>query len=292
MTQADLQRILPGINQYRDDVQGLGSFVTGADSEIVMEHGHRENFFCTPDTISNRDITKNNTSILPPGYFFTRIATTSAIEGEPPTTNKFPAVTADKSDMSQFELYIYSQVWDGLMTGLPVKENSADKTIKTNIDGYTADYAINDFFPQQDSPTGKITLKMYDGIQDNWDKRQEINGVKVKIPAEVAIAKAVDNGFTDSQSKAQFFDLDATKRIVVFGHTHVARLIPFENLENKKTIYANAGTWIDENPGFPTMTFVVITPAKTGSAPEFVNVYKYEADNSITQWYAPQAITK
>ena len=292
MTQADLQRILPGINQARDDIQGLGAYTTGANSEIVMEHGHRWNLFCAPDTISNRDITKNNTSILPPGYFFTRIATSSVIEGQPPTTNKFPTVTADKTDKSQFALYLYSQVWQSLMSGLPVKEKSTDKTIKTNIDGFTEDYAINDLFPQQDPATGKISMILYEGIQDTWDQRQTINGVKVKIPTDVAMAKAVDNGFTDGLAKTQFFDVDATQRIVVFGHTHVVQVLPFENLKNKKTIYANSGTWIDNNQGFPTMTFVVITPSKPGSAPEFVNVYKYSADNTITQWVDAQAITK
>ncbi len=206
-----------------------------------MEHGHRENFFCAPDTISNRISPRTIRPYHPPArYFFTRVATTSVVEGEPPTTNKFPTVTANKTDKSQLDLYIYSQVWTGLMTGLPVKENSAEKTIKTNIDGYTEDYAINDFFPVQDPATGNISVKMYAGAQDNWDQRQTINGVKVHIPAEIALAKATDNSFTDSQSKTQFFDVDATKRIVVFGHTHVVQLLPFENLKNMKTIYANA----------------------------------------------------
>jgi hypothetical protein len=54
-TEADIQRILPGINQARDNVQGLGTYVTGVQSEIAIEHGHRYNFFCAPDPISNRD---------------------------------------------------------------------------------------------------------------------------------------------------------------------------------------------------------------------------------------------
>ena len=88
-----------------------------------------------------------------------------------------------------------------------------------------------------------------------------------------------------------FFDLDETQRIVVFGHTHVVRLIPFTNLKNKKTIYANSGTWIDNAQGFPSKTFVVITPAKPGSAPQLVNLYQYAADKSVTQWFDAQAIT-
>jgi UDP-2,3-diacylglucosamine pyrophosphatase LpxH len=291
MTQADVQRIFPGINQARDNIQGLGAYTTGSNSEITIEHGHRTNIFCAPDPISNRDITNNTTSVLPPGYFFTRIATSSVIEGQPQSGNTFPDVTANPNDASQNSLFAYSQVWKSLMQRLPVKEKPTDQVIKTNIDGYTQDYAINDFFPQQNTSTGKIELKLFNGIQDTWDQRQTINGVKIKVPVEIAILKAIDNGFTDSQAKTQFFDVDSSQRIVIFGHTHVAQLIPFTNLKNMKTIYANSGTWIDNAQGYPTMTFVVITPAIPGSAPQLVNLYQFSTDKSVTQWSDAQAIT-
>jgi len=291
ITEADVNRILPGINQARDNVQGLGQYITGANSEIVIEHGHRYNFFCAPDQISNRDITKNNSSVLPPGYFFTRIATSSVIEGHPSSTNTFPNITDVKSDDSQKGYFLYFKVWKSILDTLPVKEKFADKVIKTNIDGYTQDYAINDVIPQQ-NPTDKILdVNLYKGIQDTWEERQTLNGVKAKIPVSEAITEAADAGYTDAQAKKQFFDLDASKRIVVFGHTHVARLLPLSNLEGKKTIYANSGTWIDNAQGSPTMTFVVITPPKSGSAIESVNLYKYSADKTITQWADAQAIT-
>jgi hypothetical protein len=108
----------------------------------------------------------------------------------------------------------------------------------------------------------------------------------------MVILKVIDNGFIDSQSKTQYYDLDATWRIVVFGQTHVVQLIPFTNLKNMKTIYVNSGTWIDNTKGYPTMTFMVITPAKPGSAPQLVNVYQYSADKPVTQWFDAQAITK
>lgn len=127
-------------------------------------------------------------------------------------------------------------------------------------------------------------MTLYKGIQDTWGERQKMNGVKVKISAEDAIIKATDAGFTDIQAKNQYFDLDSSKRIVIFGHTHVARILPFSNQKDQKTIYANAGTWIDDAQGYPTMTFVVITPPKSGSAVQFVNLYKYSADKTITQW--------
>ena len=57
-----------------------------------------------------------------------------------------------------------------------------------------------------------------------------------------------------------------------------------------KTIYANSGTWIDNAQGYPTRTFVVITPPKADSAIETVNLYQYSPDQTITQWTEAQAI--
>ncbi|MGZ5490638.1 MAG: metallophosphoesterase [Nitrososphaeraceae archaeon] len=291
LTEADLERILPGINQERDDVQGLGKYITGKNSEIVIEHGHRYNFFCAPDQISNRDITNNNSSILPPGYFFTRIATSSVVEGFPKSSNTFPDVTADKNNASQYGYYVYNLTWKGVLSNLPVNESFSDKAIKTNIDGYTQDYAINDLIPHQNPTDGLIDVNLYKGVQDTWDERQALNGVNVKIPVDEAIAKANDYDFTDAQAKIQYFDKDASKRIVVFGHTHGACILTDTNLTDEKTIYANSGTWIDNAQGYPTMTFIVIIPPQSGSAIEIVNLYKYSLDDTITQWGEAQAIT-
>ncbi|PRR82643.1 hypothetical protein CLVI_16100 [Clostridium vincentii] len=289
MTEADVQRILPDINQARDNVQGLGSYITGANSEIIIEHGHRYNFFCAPDQISNRDITNNNSSVLPPGYFFTRMATSSVTEGHPASNNTLPDVTANSKDESQNGYFLYRESWKSMVTALPVKEKLTDKVIKTNIDGYTQDYAIGDLIPNLTD--GILDVNLYKGIQDTWEERQTLNGVKVKMPVSKAITGASDARFTDAQAKKQFFDRDDSKRIVVFGHSHVARIVPSSNMKNKKTIYANSGTWIDNAQGYPTMTFVVITPPKSGSAIETVNLYKYSADKTITQWEEAQAIT-
>ncbi|HOV93735.1 MAG TPA: metallophosphoesterase, partial [Spirochaetales bacterium] len=68
-----LDRALPGINQARD-VNGLGKCVTGIRDEIVIEHGHRYDVFSAPDSVSNKEITGDAPSILPPGYFYARIA--------------------------------------------------------------------------------------------------------------------------------------------------------------------------------------------------------------------------
>jgi UDP-2,3-diacylglucosamine pyrophosphatase LpxH len=291
VTRADMQRIFPGINQAPDNIQGLGTYVTGADSEIAIEHGHRYNFFCSPDPISGPNITLSDTSVLPPAYFMNRIGTSSKVEGHPTSSNVLPAITANVKDESQFGYYLYARAWAIVLSQYPVKEAFSDKVLKTNIDGFTEDYAIYDFIPRFDPYSGKLDVNLYKGVQDNWAKRQELDGVPVKIPLQDAILKAADDAFSDSQAKIQYFDRDSSKRIVVFGHTHVARLDPYTNLAGRKTIYANSGTWIDNAQGAPSMTFIVITPPGTDSAIESVNLYRYTNDTTVTQLEDTQVIT-
>jgi UDP-2,3-diacylglucosamine pyrophosphatase LpxH len=292
LTEADVERILPGINQISDDVQGLGTYITGANSEITIEHGHRYNIFCAPDNFSNRDITNDASSILPAGYFFTRVATSSEVEAITTSANTVSAITApDKSAASQFGYYLYYMFWKEALTNLPIAENFTDKVIKTNINGYTENVSINDLLPYQDPATGLIDVTLYKNVQDNWEANEKLNGVAVHIPVEIALAEGSAVGYTDVQAKTQYFDVDASKRIVVFGHTHSACIIPGTNLDNQKTIYVNDGTWIDNAEGYPTMTFVVITPPASGSAVEIVNLYKYSLNNTFTQWAEAQAIT-
>ncbi|KNZ41332.1 hypothetical protein AKG39_12605 [Acetobacterium bakii] len=289
-TDADLARIFPGINQARDSMQGLGTYVTGTNSEIVIEHGHRYDFFSAPDPISNRDITQNGTSILPSAYFYARIGTSSIAEGFPKTTNTFPELKVDKTDASQLNIYRYAQVWKALLTNIPINESYADATITTNIDGFTQTYAVNDILPHQNED-GTLGMNLYQDIENTWDERQTINGVKVNIPVSDAITKSADTAFIDSQAQTQIFDTDPTKRIVVFGHTHHARITAMSNAANQKTIYANSGTWSDHATGNPTMNFVVISPPKADSDIEIVNLYQYATDKTVTQWAEGQAIT-
>ena len=281
VTAEDIESILPGIDQQRD-VQGLGSYSPEGHPEIIMEHGHRYNFFCAPDPISNRDIAPG--SILPPGYFFTRIATTSVVEGFPEAAGKIPEVTLISYGEEQIFAYIYWKAWYGLMTDFPVNEGFDEKIIKTNIDGFTENYSISDLMPYQLSAGGYINIKLYKKILGTWDERQALNRVFVKIPLKEAIMEAGSGTETDAQAEVQYFkNPDSDKRIVVFGHTHEPRIIASQNLRGQKTIYANSGTWIDQNPKFHTMTFVVITPQGNSSLPLSLSLYHYSPDGTITK---------
>jgi predicted phosphodiesterase len=85
----------------------------------------------------------------------------------------------------------------------------------------------------------------------------------------------------DDQSGVQFFNNpDSDKRIVIFGHSHEARVIASVNENQEKNVYVNSGTWIDKNKC--TMTFVVVIPQKSkDSAPTFVNLCQYSPSGDI-----------
>ncbi|GAB1444260.1 hypothetical protein MASR2M39_31100 [Ignavibacteriales bacterium] len=291
VTEADIARVFPGINQARGSVQGLGEYVTGDKNSIVIEHGHKYNFFCAPDPVSIKNTTGKPNSIMPPGYFFTRIATSSIVQGKPKTENTFPLHEIDKNDPDQMLLNYYYMCWKGILETLPVKEKFSEKVIVTNIDGLNDTYSMSDVIPQYNTSTKKFSVKLYDGLVSTWEKRQEINGVTAKIPAADAILGANDDDLTDLQSKYQYFDTDPSKRIVIFGHTHKAKIVPFENLKGQKTVYANSGTWIDHSLNYPNSTFVVVTEGGSDSPLTFVNLYQYTGSGTVTQWGTAQAIT-
>ena len=135
-------------------------------------------------------------------------------------------------------------------------------------------------------------MTLYSGILDTWKYRQIMNKVNVLIPTSDAINKANDNVYTDEMSDMQYFsNPNSDTRIILFGHTHVAKITPYSTHKNEKAIYVNSGTWIDNNKDNPTMTFVVLIPRKNStSIPAFVNLYQYLPNGTIIK-LAAQAIT-
>ena len=273
---AEVDRIFPGINQARDTA-GLGTY--NPKPNIAIEHGHRYNFFCAPDPLSNANLT-NGKSILPSGYFFTRIATSSVVEGKPKSNNAFPRITPANFDVTQMNYFEYSLVWKNILSTLPIAENFSDKVIKTSIDGFTQTYSVEDLLPHQ-GKDGKLSVNLYSGIVENWQYRQILNHVSVPIDVREAIKGAPVTDFTDQQAQTQYFDRDGSIRVVVFGHTHEAKIILSKNFRGNDVVYANSGTWIDTEPNAPTRTYVVIE-RNEGSANTTVGLYQYNEDGSST----------
>ena len=277
ITAANIESILPGINQARDAVLGLGTYSPVDYPAIAIEHGHRYNFFCAPDPISNQDIAPGN--ILPPGYFFTRIAALYVIQNRPKPRDTLSVITQNFSGGgSQDLLFRYWKKWALTMKMFPLKNKFDEAIIHTNINGFTGNYSVNDLVPYQSSPGGLINVNLYNGIQDHWEARQTLNNVPIHITTAEAIDSVISSTETDHQAILQYFMNPASdKRIVVFGHTHEPKMVASENLHNKRCIYANSGTWIDHNPDKTTMNFIVITPQSVDvSSQTLVKLYNFE----------------
>jgi UDP-2,3-diacylglucosamine pyrophosphatase LpxH len=272
----DVQRVFPGITEARD-ARGLGACTPLDRPEIIIEHGHRYDFFNAPDPISNRSITKI-ASIMPPGFFVSKIAATSDQE-----RGRSVFIRQQLSGIAAASQHYlsYWAAWQLIMLQKPVQESWKDKIIKTGIDGYTDMYAIDDLIPYHQSDNGPLDVNLYKGIVATWYERQQSNNVAVPILAEIAIAAGAFNPALDAQAIEQYFwNKSSGKRIVVFGHTHSAGLYTFINSQLRGTIYANSGTWVDN--GNPTCTFAAIIPQKDQqSVTETVTVYQYEDENNI-----------
>jgi UDP-2,3-diacylglucosamine pyrophosphatase LpxH len=280
ITAEEIEAILPGINQARD-VRGLGAYSPDYLPELVIEHGHRYNFFCAPDH-SNRTVTQTD-SILPTGYFFTRMATSSVVQGRPKIDMNIPIVTENELGEEQYLYYLYYKAWEKLINVFPVNEGINEPAIHTGIDGFTNSYAIKDVLPYQDPENNYINVNLYKGIVESWEERQANNLVPILIPTEEAILKAALSSHLDDQSANQFFiNPNSNKRIVIFGHTHDARLITSYNENMDANVYVNSGTWIDSKD--LTMTFVVVIPPKDDKSNKgYVGLYQYADEGKISK---------
>lgn len=290
----NIERILPGINQVRDSEDaafGLGTYSPADYPKIAIEHGHRYNYFCAPDQFSNQEVAPG--TILPPGYFFTRIGAEHVFQLKTEDfipANIIPLVTPNSAGgESQMALYAYYGLWNFTLDLFSIKNDFADKMIVTNVNGFTDTYSVNDLLPYNEED-GSIAVNLYAGAQDTWTERCELNNVPVAIPVVTAISGAASNELTDSMAISQYFENPASdKKLVVFGHTHEAKIIASENLDGEKTLYANSGTWIDHNPGRTTMHFVIITPQADAAAAE-TKVVLYNFENQVVTKMAEDSV--
>ncbi|MFZ4592100.1 MAG: metallophosphoesterase [Ignavibacteria bacterium] len=280
ITAANIDGVLPGINQARDAVQGLGTYSPFGQPKIAIEHGHRYNLFCAPDPYSNQTIAPG--TIMPPGYFFTRIVALSVKQNSPPPGDTTSVVTPNLSGgTSQDLLYRYWKNWYIAVNLFHISNRFDENIIVTNVNGFTGTFKVDDLIPFQSSPGGFINVNLFNGCQETWDARQTYNNVPVHISTSRAIDSVNSGTEVDYQATLQYFmNPISNKRLVVFGHTHVPKITTSQNYLNEKCVYANSGTWVDSNSAMTTMKtrhFVVITPQDGGASSQtLVKLYTFE----------------
>ena len=294
VTEACVSSILPGLRQARDVGKlGVGTYHPEGYPQIAIEHGHRFDFFCSPDPYSNQDIAPG--CILPPGYFFTRIAVNSITN--PPTeigdTTRVRTVTLNSADTTQVNSFIYYNIWKNVLASyIPVKDNFDEPIIRTDIGGLTGSFRINDVIPFN-RVNGSIDMTLYSGIcsQRTWENRLAFNNVPVKTLAKDAIPGSLQTAFLDEQSNTQFFQNDTSQvRIVIFGHTHIPMIKSYFSARKGDCLYANSGTWIDKkvkhgatvDQDIENMDFIVLMPQSADTSMMKVERFKYRKGQHVS----------
>ncbi len=233
------------ITQARDKA-GLGKYEPTSD--IVIEHGHRYDFYNAPDPLSNKNIDNVTAqSILPPGFFVTKVASTADLENAniPRALYRSSGTSEDKTklniDNNTANQLAYIASWVAILAKKPVK--NMDAPILTGIDGYTGEYKLSDVVPSK-------SYKLYTDthLSAKWAQRSVANGASPHVPFAEAIVAGAFNFVYEYLAYSQYYwNKKVRKQIVVFGHTHEAALTRgYDNCYIDATLYANPGTWIDK----------------------------------------------
>lgn len=257
---------------WKSEVLGLGKYEPV--DKILMEHGHRYDFFNCPQPLIN------DGQILPPGYFVTRLYA-SGLAARMPPSKDIPSIGGDIEFVTAWSAALGYTIADFSMDPDTIPMNSTIVKM-TGIDGYFTDMSFNG------------ALNMYDAdIEELWKQTQEMN----MVPNTLSVFLAILNG-AKLYGAALFeylTDYFATNqpKIVVFGHSHEPdiKVFPLEHLYTG--IYANTGSWIDPDQSkFKTRTFLIVEPAEwSGSELDVVTLYQYNKDSeNNTDDYKPYFI--
>ncbi len=271
LTQEILQEIIPGVI-WMGDSTGLGNY-SGLNG-IIMEHGHRYDFFNCPQPLVNPG------HILPPGYFVSRLDAEGLMESG---DHAIKSAGSGNSNVEFLAAWTASYEYLKIHYSLTVAADSANILMSGN-DHYSSPFSFNG------------VRNMYAAnIEDVWPATQIRNAVPVPMPVVMAILDgSVDLSFAAAY---EYMQSQAPKKykIVAFGHTHNPMLKVYPAGVNYTGIYANTGSWVNaELCTKPVRTFLVIKPAEwTGSDLDVVSLYQYNFDSgNPNTGYTPVLISE
>jgi UDP-2,3-diacylglucosamine pyrophosphatase LpxH len=257
LTKDILEEIIPG-TIWQGDSTGLGHY--SPMDEIIMEHGHRFDFFNCPQPLVNPG------HMLPPGYFISRLQAEGLYEKAANGLKE----QSDHAGSLEF-LAAWTTAYEYLVVDYSMTVAPDSVNIRMGgIDSYSAPFSFNgvrDMFAAN--------------IEDRWTATQTRNMVPVSLPVLAAIL----DGNSDLCAAATVEYLSATSpricKIAAFGHTHNAMIKVTPPGKNYTGIYANTGTWVNaELTSHPVRTFLVIWPGRwTGSDLDVVSLYQYNLDS-------------
>ena len=257
LTKDILQEIIPGIT-WQGDSTGVGHY--SPLNEIIMEHGHRYDFFNCPQPLANPG------HFLPPGYFVSRLDAEGLMKQG---SNWYKEIQSGNGEAE------FLTAWTGALTYLKVKYSLTVAADSANIrmggiDNYSNPFSFNGI------------RDMYAAnIENEWPSTQIRNDVPVTMPVLMAILDgSIDLSFTAAYEYMQS-TVPKLYKIVVFGHTHNPMLKVYPAGKQYTGIYANTGSWVNaELSSKAVRTFVVIKPGEwTGSELDVVSLFQYNLDS-------------
>lgn len=276
--QATVEELLPGV-VFQGQTEGLGSY-SPVDG-VMMEHGHRYDFFNSPQPLASPG------HLLPPGYFVSRLWAAGMEAQAGPGVLSAEEIAAGPFGDKEIE---FPLAWDVALLyseaqfpALVPPLLNDQVILMTGIDGYAGPFSFN----------GTKDMYVNGNIETLWPETQARNGVQEPMPVAVSIL----NGHSDLLLEADVEYLgnkDRGVRIVVFGHTHEPMLEVYPAVGKHTGIYANSGSWVNEaSAGYiggsanKVRTFVVLTPAAwTGSDLDVVTLYQYNPVNNGASYEA------
>lgn len=267
LTEEIFKSIIPG-SQWVSDAVGLGRY-SPAD-EILLDHGHRYDFFNCPHPLVNAG------HILPPGFFVTRLYAQGYMTQGPPNKSSLQTKSSIEFDIA----------WDITLHELDHKyfsmntDYNAVDILMGGVDNYTDPFSFNgakDMFSKN--------------IEDNWDKTQSQNKVPVLLKVYEALEAGISlhNLYTVAIKEYMQESSPVQYKIVAFGHTHKAAMEVYPKGSGFKSIYANSGTWINDacTNSHPSRTFLTIYPGDWSTSElDIVTLYQFNY-NSTQAKYVP-----
>ncbi len=237
---------------FVSDVQGLGSYIS---SDMVMEHCHRYDIMCAPDPYSNigiDDVTAES-AFMGIQYFTTRIAATNRYnkglvkaklsDFGYASINELQAA-ANQSGSDEFNKMVMALVCNVVLIAKHV-DGIDTIPVPTGLYGLTSDYVLDEYFYQSTESEPLLYQTMWK--QQEWEKRLLHNNAPADFPFLLG-ALICEVPFADAIAVNRLFGKDDTYKVVVFAHTHVPYLSIMERGDDEDGyIYANTGSWVDEN---------------------------------------------
>ncbi len=271
LTKITLESLIPGI-KWKGDVTGIGLYepVTG----IVMEHGHRYDFFNCPQPLVNPN------HFLPPGYFISRLYAAGLELSAAKVKNEILPNKGSLKFITAWNLAILYTIND---FNMELPDMNANNILMGGIDGYNDPLSFNG------------VMDMYNAnIEDLWPQTQSIN----KVPVPLSVFSAILNG-TELYTAAliEFMQNSAApnqNKVVAFGHSHKPEILVHPPL-NYTSIYGNSGSWLDEDQSKNKVrTFLTIEPGEwSGSDLDVVMLYQYNLNiDSTGSKYKPDYINE